>query len=84
MAKGKSYQRYSASFKKMALTKAAEDVVTDARTCDEFGVSGRQLRSWRDEFRLRGDRCQRLTLLSHTLHYYLSPVQSMTQRCGIG
>jgi hypothetical protein len=30
MAKGKSYQRYSASFKRMALTKAAEDGVTDA------------------------------------------------------
>ena len=55
MAKGKSYQRYSASFKKMALTKAAEEGMTDARTCDELGVSERQLRRWRDEFRLRGD-----------------------------
>jgi transposase-like protein len=50
MAKGKSYQRYSASFMKMALTKAAEDGVTDARTSDEPGVSERQLRRWRDEW----------------------------------
>lgn len=55
MTKGKSYQRYPASFKKMALTKAAEEGMTDARTCDELGVSERQLRRWRDEFGLRGD-----------------------------
>jgi hypothetical protein len=41
MAKGKSYQIYSASFKKMTLTEAAEDGVTYARTCDELGVSER-------------------------------------------
>lgn len=55
MTKGKSYQRYSASFKKMALTKAAEEGMTDVRACEELGVSERQLRRWRDEFRLRGD-----------------------------
>ena len=31
MAKGKSYQRYSASFKKMALTKAEEEGMTEAK-----------------------------------------------------
>jgi transposase len=55
MTKGKSYQRYPASFKKMALMKATEDGMTDARTCDELSISDRQLRRWRDEFRLRGD-----------------------------
>lgn len=53
MTKSKSYQRYSSSFKKMALTKAAEEGMTDARTCDELGVSDRQLR-----------RCSSLFLLS--------------------
>jgi transposase len=55
MTKGKSYQRYPAHFKKMALTKAAEDGMTDAKTCEELGVSARQLRRWRDEFRILGD-----------------------------
>jgi transposase len=55
MAKGKAYKRYSAQFKRMALTKAAEDGMSDAKTCEELGVSDRQLRRWRDEFRILGD-----------------------------
>lgn len=55
MTKGKSYQRYPAHFKKMALVKAAEDGMTDAKICEELGVSTRQLRRWRDDFRILGD-----------------------------
>jgi transposase len=55
MTKGKSYKRYPAQFKKMALVKAAEDGMTDAKICEELGVSTRQLRRWRDEFRILGD-----------------------------
>lgn len=46
MTKGKSYPRYSASFKKMALTKASAEGMTDARACEELGISDRQLRRW--------------------------------------
>lgn len=55
ITKGKSYQRYPANFKKMALIKATEDGMSDARSCEELGISDRQLRRWRDEFRLQGD-----------------------------
>jgi transposase len=55
MTKGKSYQRYPAHFKKMSLAKAAEDGMTDVKVCEELGVSARQLRRWRDEFRILGD-----------------------------
>lgn len=55
MAKGRAYQRYPAEFKRMALKKAAEDGMTDAKTCEELGISDRQLRRWRDEFRILGD-----------------------------
>ena len=56
MTKGKSYQRYPAHFKRMALAKAAEDGMTDAKVCEELGVEpDRQLRRWRDEFRILGE-----------------------------
>ena len=55
MTKGKSYQRYSAEFKRMALLKASEDGVTANGVCEELGISFRQLSRWRDEFRLKGD-----------------------------
>lgn len=55
MAKGKSYQRYPAEFKRMALMKTTEDGMTDAKVCEELEISDRQLRRWRDEFRLKGD-----------------------------
>jgi transposase len=55
MTKGKSYQRYPAEFKRMALLKASEDGVTANSICEELGVSFRQLSHWRDEFRLKGD-----------------------------
>jgi transposase len=44
MAKGKSYKRYPAQFKRMALAKAAEDGMTAAKVCEELDVSTRQLR----------------------------------------
>jgi len=52
MTKGKSYQRYSAEFKRMALHKASEGGVTANGVCEELGISFRQLSRWRDEFRL--------------------------------
>lgn len=55
MAKGKSYQRYPAEFKRMALLRTSEDGMTDNKVCEELGISDRQLRRWRDEFRLKGD-----------------------------
>ncbi len=55
MAKSKSYQRYPAEFKRMALLKASEDGVTANSVCEELGISFRQLSRWRDEFRLKGD-----------------------------
>lgn len=55
MGAGKNYQRYPAHFKRMALMKASEEGMTDARVCEELEISDRQLRRWRDEFRLKGD-----------------------------
>ena len=51
----KRYQRYSAEFKREALKRASEEGVTDVIVCEELGISARQLRRWRDEFRLLGD-----------------------------
>jgi len=55
MGRSRSYQRYPADFKRMALMKTAEDGITDAKICEELGISDRQLRRWRDEFRLLAD-----------------------------
>ncbi len=51
----KKYRRYSPEFKRQALKRASEDGVTDKRVCEELGISERQLRRWRDQFRLLGD-----------------------------
>jgi transposase len=51
----KKYRRYSAEFKQHALRRASEDGVTDKEVCEDLGVSERQLRRWRDQFRLVGD-----------------------------
>ena len=51
----KQYQRYSAEFKLHALKRASEDGVTDKDICEELGMSRRQLRRWRDQYRLLGD-----------------------------
>ena len=51
----KKYRRYSPEFKRQALQRASEDGVTDRRVCEELGISERQLRRWRDQFRLLGD-----------------------------
>ena len=55
MTKRRRYKRYSPEFKREALKRASEDGVTDVLVCEELGVSARQLRRWRDEFRLLGD-----------------------------
>ncbi len=51
----KKYQRYSPEFKRHVLRRASEDGVTDPRVCEELGISPRQLRRWRDQYRLLGD-----------------------------
>ncbi len=55
MSKRKPYKRYSPEFKRQALQRASEEGVTDIIVCEELGISTRQLRRWRDEFRLLGD-----------------------------
>ena len=51
----KKYQRYSPEFKREALKRASQDGVTDVQVCRELGISQRQLRRWRDQWRLLGD-----------------------------
>ncbi len=55
MTKRKRYKRYSQEFKREALKRAAEEGVTDVLVAEELGINARQLRRWRDEFRLLGD-----------------------------
>ncbi len=55
MSKRKPYKRYSPEFKREALKRASEEGVTDRFVCKELDISERQLRRWRDEFRLLGD-----------------------------
>ncbi len=55
MTKRKRYKRYSPEFKREALKRAAEEGVTDVLVAEELGINARQLRRWRDEFRLLGD-----------------------------
>ena len=51
----RKYQRHSPEFKREALRRTSEGGVTDRVVCDELGISERQLRRWRDEFRLLGE-----------------------------
>ena len=55
MSKRKTYKRYSPEFKREALKRASEEGVKDRLICKELDISDRQLRRWRDEFRLLGD-----------------------------
>jgi transposase len=55
MTKKKRYKRYSPEFKREALMRAGEEGATDTIVCEELDISPRQLRRWRDEFRLLGD-----------------------------
>jgi transposase len=55
MTKKKRYKRYSPEFKRHALKRASEDGMTDQGVCDDLGISPRQLRRWRDQYRLLGD-----------------------------
>lgn len=52
---GRKYQRYSAEFKREALKRSSDDDISDRQLCKELDISERQLRRWRDEFRLMGD-----------------------------
>jgi transposase len=45
----KQYKRYSPEFKRHALKRASGDGMTDKGVCDDFGISPRQLRRWRDQ-----------------------------------
>jgi len=49
-------KRYSNEFKREALKRASEEGMTDVRICEELGVSTRQLRRWRDELHLHGEK----------------------------
>jgi transposase len=51
----KKYRRYSPEYKRLALKRSSEDGVTDREVCKELGISERQLRRWRDQYRLLGD-----------------------------
>jgi len=51
----KKYRRYSPEFKREALQRASRDGITDTQVCEELGISQRQLRRWRDQWRLLGD-----------------------------
>ena len=55
MVRRRKYKRYSPEFKREALRRASEDGETDNHVCAELGISTRQLRRWRDQFRLHGD-----------------------------
>ena len=52
MGRARRYKRYSPEFKREALKRASEDGTTDKQVCKELEISSRQLRRWRDEFRL--------------------------------
>ncbi len=51
----KKYKRYSPEFKRHVLKRASEDGMTDQGVCDDLGISARQHRRWRDQYRLLGD-----------------------------
>ncbi len=55
MREKKQYQRYSPEFKREALKRACAERKTDKALCKELGISTRQLRRWRDEYRLLGE-----------------------------
>ncbi len=51
----KKYRRYSPEFKRHVLKRASEEETTDKGVCEDLGISPRQLRRWRDQYRLLGD-----------------------------
>ncbi len=55
MTKRKRYKRYSPEFKREALKRASDEGVTAVIVCEELGINARQLRRWRDAFRLLGN-----------------------------
>ena len=55
MSRAKKYKRDSPEFKRAALKRASEDGITDKAVCKELEISDRQLRRWRDNYRLLGE-----------------------------
>lgn len=55
MSSTRRYKRYSPEFKREALKRAGEEGTTDKQVSAELGISRRQSRRWRDEFRLSGN-----------------------------
>ncbi len=55
MSRARKYNRHSPEFKRAALKRASGDGITDKALCAELEISDRQLRRWRDEYRLLGE-----------------------------
>ena len=49
-------KRYSAEFKREAISRANEEGVTDVLVAEELGINARQLRRWRDAIKRDGDK----------------------------
>ena len=86
----KKYRRYSPEFKRHALKRASEDGVTDKDVCEDLGISPRQLRRWRDQYKLLGDeafpgqgknRDEEMAALK--LGYLLVPALTLARKCFI-
>ena len=48
-------KRYSAEFKRQAISRANEEGVTDVLVAEELGINARQLRRWRDAAKRDGE-----------------------------
>ena len=55
MSRARKYKRHSPEFKRSVLKRASEDGITAKALCEELEISDRQLRRWRDEYRLLGE-----------------------------
>ena len=49
-------KRYSAEFKRQAISRANEEGVTDVLVAEELGINARQLRRWRDAAKRDGEK----------------------------
>ena len=49
-------KRYSAEFKRQAISRANEEGVTDVLVAEELGINARQLRRWRDATKRDGEK----------------------------
>ena len=55
MKQKKVHKRYSPEFKREALKRTTEEGLSDKFICAELNISTRQLRRWRDQYRLLGN-----------------------------